>query len=343
MYDLEFLNEFGLSDIQIRIYAHLVQNRFGTINEIKENINKSFAQVRNNIKILESKGIITSSEGKPKLYYRVNPKVSLINLLKKKDQRIMDKINQLVEDIEVFESEKGLCTRNITFYHHSDLNTGINYVYKLIEKSKTEVCFSAVPPSLLKSFESALHAAYLGGTEIKLYYSKSDFETISNYFDIVTAILKNINMTLVETNEKTCRLVRFNDMFVNEGVILTDDYFNSILFIDDNFFHFNGFYMPNTVQGVKKMLDAKNVIKKVQVNPEPVESIIDIINKNKTIKTKDLSREVKLGGTKLRELLNFLITKGIIEEKVINDGKPGRPKRVYSISEEKWIKRTTTD
>jgi len=334
MFDLEFLTEFGLSDIQIRIYEYLVKNRYGTIKEIKDTINKSFAQVRNNLRILEVQNFITSSEGKPKLFYRVNPKVSLISLLKQKDRHIMDKINQLAEDIEVFESEKGLCTRNITFYHHSDINTGTEYIYKLIENSKIEVIFTSLPPSLLKSFESALQTAYLGGAEIKLYYSKSDFETIKNYFEQTTAILKDVNLKVIETNEKTCRLVRFNDLLVNEGVILADDYFNSVLFIDNAFFHFNGFYMPNTVQGVKNMLNAKNVIKEVEVNPDPIQSIIDTITENKAIKTKDLSNEVKLGGTKLRELLDFLLSKGMIEEKIINDGKPGRPKRVYSIVEE---------
>ncbi|TFF84150.1 MAG: hypothetical protein EU552_01520 [Promethearchaeota archaeon] len=82
------------------------------------------------------------------------------------------------------------------------------------------------------------------------------------------------------------------------------------------------------------MLNAKNIIKQVEINPDPIQSILDTISKNKAIKTKDLSNEVKIRGTKLRELLNFLLSKGMIEEKVINDGKPGRPKRVYSIVED---------
>jgi predicted transcriptional regulator len=334
MFNLGFLSEFGLSDVQIRIYEYLVKNRFGTIKDIKESISRSFAQVRNNLKILEANNFITSSEGKPKLYFRVNPKISLTSLLKRRSQNILDNINQLVEDINVYESEKGICTRNITFYHHSDINTGIDYVYKLIENSKTEIILSSLPPSLLKSFESALQTAFLEGAEIKFFYSKFDFETINNYFEQVTAILKDVNLTLIETNEKTCRLVRFNDLLVNEGVILTDDYFNSVLFIDDTFFHFNGFYMPNTVQGVKKMFNAKNVIKKVAIKPEPIQSIINIISNNDSIKTNDLSSQVRLGGTKLREFLDFLLSKGVIEETVIKAGKPGRPKRVYSIVEE---------
>lgn len=332
-FDLKFLVEFGLTDIQIKIYEYLVKNRFGTIEQIKESINKSFAQVRNNLKILKAKNFISSSEGKPKLYFRVNPEVSLTALLKQKNRKILDKINKLSEDIEIFESEKGMCTRNITFYHHSDINTGIDYVYKLIENSKTEVILSSTPPSLLKSFESALHKAYLNGAEIKLYYSNSDFETLKNYFERITAILKDVNLTLIETNEKTCRLIRFNDLLVNEGVILADDYFNSVLFIDDTFFHFNGFHMPNTVQGVKDMLNAKSVMKKVEVTPEPIQSIIDTISDSGSIKTKDLSSEVKMGGTKLRELLDFLVTKGLIEESIVKAGKPGRPKRIYSVVE----------
>ena len=82
MNNLSFLNEFGLSDIQIRIYDYLLTNRFGSIEQIKNILLYSYAVVRDNLRHLERKGFITSSDGKPKMYFRSNPKIALTEILK---------------------------------------------------------------------------------------------------------------------------------------------------------------------------------------------------------------------------------------------------------------------
>ncbi len=41
----------------------------------------------------------------------------------------------------------------------------------------------------------------------------------------------------------------------------------------------------------------------------------------------------RIGGAKLREILEFLISQELIEETAIKEDKVGRPKRVYSIIE----------
>ncbi|MFX1268609.1 MAG: TrmB family transcriptional regulator [Promethearchaeota archaeon] len=330
-YDLRFLNEFGLNDIQIKIYNYLLNNRFGSIDDIKNELNFSYTQVRDNLRYLEDHKFITSNDSKPKVYFRVDPKVILNNLLKEKNDQILEKINKLEEILQVDESSKGVCTRNITFYHYSEISTGIEYIYNLIEKAESEILLSSLPPSLLKSFERALHKAYMNGVKLKIFYSESDFESIRNYFDIITDILKDIKITIVETNERTCRYVRFNDLIVSEGVILIDSYFNSALFIDDKFFHFNGFYMPNMADGVRNMLNAKRIIKSIEITPEIVQNILNVIQDHDTLKTRDLSIRSKIGGAKLREILNLLINQGLIKEEIIKNDKAGRPKRVYSV------------
>lgn len=331
MYELEFLNKFGLNELQIRIYNYILENRFGTIDNIKKDLNYSYAQVRSNLRFLEQNGFITSSDGKPKMYFRSNPKIALTEILKKKNFKILKAIDSLDEKIEVNESSRGICVRNITFYHHSDITIGLEYIYELIDKAQEEILLSSLPPALLKKLERALKHAYLRGVTLKIFYSKLDFETENNYFGIITEILKDVKITLIENKEKTCRFVRFNDMIVNEGVILIDGYFNSVLFIEDSYFHFNGFYMPNMAEGVKAMLHAKRVIKSVEINPDPVQNILDIIEDHKSIKTRDLSIKSKLGGAKLREILEFLTNEGVVKEEIIKPQGAGRPKHVYSI------------
>jgi sugar-specific transcriptional regulator TrmB len=330
-YDLRFLNEFGLNDIQIKIYKYLLNRKFGSIDDIKKELNYSYSQVRDHLKYLEDHKFITSNDAKPKIYFRVNPKVSLTNLLKTKSNQILEKINKLEENLRADESSKGVCTRNITFYHHSEISTGIEYIYNQIENAENEILLSSLPPPLLKNFERALHKAYLKNVKLKMFYSESDFESIRNYFDIITEILKEIKITVVETNERTCRYVRFNELIVSEGVILVDNYFNSVLFIDEKFFHFNGFYMPNMADGVRNMLNTKSVIKTVEITPERVQNILNVIQDHDAVKTRDLSIRSKIGGAKLREVLDLLINQGLIKEEIIRSDKAGRPKRVYSI------------
>lgn len=332
MYNLGFLQEFGLSDIQIRIYEYLLQNRFGSIESIKRDLNYSYAQVRDNLNYLEKEKLITSSEGKPKNYFRVNPKIALTEKLKKKTNKILDKIEKLEEDIIVEESKQGICTRNISFYHHSDITIGLENIYELIDKAEEQIILSSLPPSLLKKLERALYKAFLKGIKVRIHFSKLDFDSIDNYFGYVTDILKNIGAEIIETSEKTCRLIRFNDLIVNEGIILIDYYFNSVLFVEDAYFHFNGFYMPNMTESVINMLEAKTVIKSVEINPDPIQSVMDLISSKSEIKTRDLGIQTKLAGNKLRDILQYLIREKLIKEDIIH-GEVGRPKRVYSIIE----------
>ena len=170
------------------------------------------------------------------------------------------------------------------------------------------------------------------GIKVVIYFSKLDFDSIDNYFGHVTDLLKNIGAEIIETSEKTCRLVRFNDLIVNEGIILVDYYFNSVLFVEDDYFHFNGFYMPNMTESVISMLKAKTVIKSVEINPNPIENVLDLIRSKPEIKTRELGIQTKLTGSKLREILEYLIKEKLINEDIIQ-GEVGRPKRVYSIIE----------
>ena len=332
MYDLGFLHEFGINDLQIKIYEFLIKNRFANINQIKTALNFSYAQVRDNSNQLEKVGLITSSDGKPKNYILINPEIALTNLLKNKTDRIFMRIKSLKESILIEESKQGICTRNITFYHHSNLNTGIDHLYKLINQAENKIILSSLPPILLKKLERALYNAFLKGVKIKIFFSKLDFEKVVNYFEYITETLKNIEVKIVEINEKTCRFVNYNDLIVNEGVILIDDYLNSILFLDDNCFHFNGFFAPNIVKSSFDMLKAKTVLKSVKINPDCIQKVLDIVKCIPEIKTRELGIQSNLAGTKLREVLEYLIKTNLIKEEVIK-GNVGRPKKVYSLIE----------
>jgi len=60
------------------------------------------------------------------------------------------------------------------------------------------------------------------------------------------------------------------------------------------------------------------IIKRIEIEyPEPIKKILDTIKESKMIKTRDLNSKSKMGGAKLKEILEFLIDEGLIEETVI--------------------------
>lgn len=328
-----YLREIGLSDIQIQIYDFIIKNRTGTINEIRGELNFSYSQIIYNLSVLEDMGLIFSSKSKKnKKYFRIDPKIALNRLLNERIEDFKKQIENIDENIKIQESIKGVCLKDINFYHYTDMNLAVNNYYKLINNAKVDIYMTTLPLILIKKLEPVFYNAFLRGVKLCLYFSIRDFDSINNYFDKITDILSRIRITIIQTEERTCQYIRYNDIIVNNGLILIDEkLFNTILFIDDDVFHFDGFYGPNLIQQSKKMLDIKNKLKTVNIEfPEPIQSVLNIINMNNSITTRDLSAQSKIGGGKLREILNFLKNEGKVRETEIK-GETGKPKKVYSL------------
>jgi sugar-specific transcriptional regulator TrmB len=328
-----FLKELGLSEIQIRIYNYLLTHKFGNINDIKEELNYSYTQVHHNLIFLEEKGLIESSDSKPRIYLKINPKISLTELIDKKFNSLQEKINRLDEELKVQDSIVGRCTREISFYHYSDLNLAYENFYLLLENANQEIIMSSLPPSVLRKLEPALYQAFMRGVHITLYFSDLDFDNQTNYFEEITMILKRIGVYIVQTLEKTCQLIRYNDEVVNMGNILIDENFlNSIIFKEDTAFHIDGFRGP-FAKRAKKMLEIKTVKNKIQIiYPTPIKKVLSAIEDSNMIKTRDLSRNSGIGGGRLKEILNFLVREGVIKEHIAHEG-VGRPGKYYSTVE----------
>ncbi|MFX0152792.1 MAG: helix-turn-helix domain-containing protein, partial [Candidatus Hodarchaeota archaeon] len=108
------MNEIGFSDIQINIYNYLLLNKFSTINDIKKELNYSYTQVYHNLLYLKEKGLVeSSSDSKPKMYIRVNPKIALTKLIDKKFSNFKKNIEKIEEDFKAQESKFGRCLKDI--------------------------------------------------------------------------------------------------------------------------------------------------------------------------------------------------------------------------------------
>ncbi len=329
------LREIGLSEIQIKLYDYIIENKMGTINKIKEDLNLSYSQTSYNLSVLEDMGLVFSSKGKKsKRYYRIDPKIALTKVIEERVKNFQDQIESIDEKVKVEESVQGVCLKNVPFYHYSDENLAVNNYFKLISEATEEIVLSSLPPSLVKRIEQVLYNASMRGVSIRIYFSNADFEEIPNYFDLITDTLNRVRLSITQTSERTCQRARYNDILVNVGSILIDNkYLNSISFIDDDIFHFDGFYGPGFVQQAKKFMEIKTVEKAIIIEyPEPIQSVINILRSNTSIKTRDLSVKSKLGGGRLKKVLEFLIQEGIVKETEVK-GKYGKPSKEYTLVE----------
>ena len=329
----KFLNEIGLTDIQIKIYNYLLTHKFGTINNIKRDLNYSYTQVHHNLMILEEIGLIESSDSKPRIYIKINPKIALTELINKKFNAFQENINKLDEELKIQESAMGRCIRDVSFYHYSNLSLAFENYFILIENTLHEIIMSSLPISFLKRLEPALYQAFMRGVQIKLYFSDLDFEKYPNYLEEVTNTLKRTGTEIIQTKEKACQLIRFNDEIVNMGHILIDeDYLNSVIFKEDDVFQVDGFRGPFAKQA-KKMLEIKTIEKRIKIGyPRSFKEVLGVIDERNMIKTRDLSKSSGIGGTKLKEILNYLVREGVIKEHIKSEG-VGRPGIYYSIVE----------
>ncbi len=332
---LHFLYEMGLEETHIKIYKYLLENKFGTITAIKNDINAAFSTVSRHLNELEKRKLIeSSSDGNTRIFVRKNPKVALNELMTDRLVKLKGNIKILDEELKIQESSFGRCMRDITFYHYSDINLALNNYYDLIEQAQKEIVLTSLPLSFIKKIASSLYEAFIRGVHIKFYISLSDFEEEINYFEELTNILRKIRIEIIETRQKTCQVIKYNDQIVNMGNILIDDnYLNSIIFKEDDVYHCDGFLGPYAKQA-KQYLEVLDVVKKWEIEyPEPIKSVIKVIEGSKSIKTRDLSSHSKVGGAKLKEILDYLINEGLVEETTIKSEKAGRPGIYYSLVE----------
>ena len=229
-------------------------------------------------------------------------------------------------------SKFGRCLKDVSFYHYSKVNLAIENFYDLIDIAQKEIILTTLPIYLLKRLESCLYEANMRGVRLKFFFSLSDFEDKQNYLEEITSVFKRLRIEIIQTDERACTVVRFNDEIVNMGNIIIDEvFFNSITFKNEETLHIDGFRAPMVAKQTIGYLNNNTVIKRIEIEyPDSIQNILSVIGGNGSIKTRDLSKESKVGGGKLKEYLQLLIKEGKIKETVSNEGN-GRPATYYSL------------
>jgi sugar-specific transcriptional regulator TrmB len=328
----KFLENIGLNEIQTEIYYYLLFHKSSTINDIKEALGFSYAQVNFNLHVLEEQELINSSDTKPKQFFRIDPKIGLTKIIDQKIEKYNTFLDEIEEKITISESQKGICTKDVYHYHFTDMNLAIEKLYYLIKNCKESIVLTTLPPYFLKKIEPFLREAFKRGIKITFYYSTLDYTSSFNLLDEVSEIFKRLRITIIQVREKIAHSIVYNNMIVNNGHILIDNgFFNAICYREDSIFFAEGFYGKAVVKQLTHLFKVKTVEKELEIKyPESYKRVLNIIEEMGSIKTRDISLETGISGSKLKEILDFLLGENMIKE-FIDDTGIGRPGAYYSL------------
>ncbi|MCF2140281.1 MAG: hypothetical protein K9W44_09535 [Candidatus Lokiarchaeota archaeon] len=323
-----------MNENQIEIFFLLLTKNSLTISEIQEETSQSYSQTVVNLKYLQKLGLLTVENCKPKKVHLFDPKISIQQLIEKKNEYFQQNLEKIEREIKIQTSHFGVCAKEISHYYYSDIGLGIERWFRLIYNAEKSIVLSSLPLKIYKRIEPALKHAFQKGIQIQIYYSRLDFNFENQEMEVlekIMDILQNLRFNLIELEEKTCQNVGFNNQIIQNGFLLIDNiFFNSLGFLDEKVFYIHGFYSKNTVEQITRLFQLKTPKKHIELKyPKVYSKIIQIIQTNQNpIKTRDLSRIIGIGGTKLKQMLDFLVREGEIQKKIVSSTR-GRPAVYY--------------
>ncbi|MDH5401664.1 MAG: hypothetical protein OEZ01_06610 [Candidatus Heimdallarchaeota archaeon] len=142
------LEEIGFTKYEIKILIDLYVNGSGKADEIGDRCEINLSRVYENLDILSRKGFITSSNGRPRVYYPENPQIAIENLIAMENQKhdeLLDKFkknaNSLVELIEPLYIDKHTqIAKEELLNSCGTLEEAEAITIKLIKEAKKEIC-----------------------------------------------------------------------------------------------------------------------------------------------------------------------------------------------------------
>ena len=330
---LSFFQNLDLSEIESELYFYILLYGPKTFSEIREYFNYSYSQVRDNLKKLVNAGFMGINNKKPVSYQAYDFRVVLNEVIEKKINKYNDIMDKLDEEIRIFHSDYGVCDRTITTYYYDNLVLGINRMFEIIKNAKFEIIIGSMPIDLMYHLQKGLKEAVLRGVKVICYYSELDFEEEVKYKEKIMQILSSCRAEIIQTKEKICRVVNYNENLVNEGWLLVDDtYFSNYCFNNQELLLMNGFREPGVVLAVKKMLYNKTMVKgKILTDyPDNVIKVKRAIRANKGISKNKLSQLTGISGSKLKRIITILERDNSVIKSKKGSGR-GRPSYLYSV------------
>lgn len=342
----QILREFGFNDQMIGVYLGLLELGKCTITElkqaIKDNLNLSYSQVYHNLTKLLQLRAIEQQSGIENVYTPISPEILLERIRSQKTEEINQTSHELTEIYNRAIKPIGQCTIKTNYFYFSSIELGCKIIGdQMIAKASNNVIFLCCIPFLINRLKSALNQAYENGANIEIHYSNVDFEEFPNFSNILKNEFGNYRVKIVKRKYKIHEAIAVNDEYTRLGHILIDSrtmidfpYFcesekNSI--VSYGIDYLSGFYkINNLATQILQSLHNNPILNTEEYIPPREALILEYISSHNEVTKSDISRDLNISGTDLKQFINILMKLGKIRIKKIISGK-GRPSEIIKI------------
>ncbi len=137
------LQEFGLTDYEIRSYASLLEIGPATASELSEASDVPYSKIYEVLGLLEKKGWIESEHGRPSKYYPKPPSVAIEIARSQFENNLRTNEARILEELQPIYEKKGVRERPDIWIVRGDLNV-LAKIRETVEHVQKEI-LAAVP------------------------------------------------------------------------------------------------------------------------------------------------------------------------------------------------------
>ncbi len=341
------LHEFGFDEHMTSVYLTLVDLGRATIKQVQGALqatqNFSYSQVYHALKKLVSLHAVELHKGFEETFSPLSPPLLFEEFRKQKWDKFARLEKELAERYERATRDFGQCTIQSNRFYFSSLELGFKIITeRFINNARETIRFLAPPPMLLKRLQWVLMKAYDRGAKVEIHYSDRDFEEMPDYYTTILSICKNFRVHIICRLYRTYDAVAVNDEYTRVGSILIDNHqLISVPYyrvsgadgaLDFGIDFFEGFFhAPEIVGSLVAAFPANPIIQMIEYVPPRESLILEFLKNNPPTPKHELSTQLRIGGTDLRELLDRLVRFGAITIERVPKG-TGRPVEIVSLT-----------
>ncbi len=340
------LYEFGFDEHMAAVYLALLGLGRATIKQIQSTLqgseNYSYSQVYHALKKLMGLRAVELQKGFEDTFSPLSPPLLFEEFRKQKWDKFAKLEKELTDRYERATRDFGQCTIRSNRFFFSSLEMGFKIITeRFLNNAKEIIRFLAPPPILLRRLQWALINAYNRGVKIEIHYSDRDFEEVPDYYITLLSLCKNFRVRIACREFRTYDAVAVNDEYTRVSSILVDNaqlistpYYRVPMgddVINFGIDYVEGFFQaPEIVSSIIASFPENPIQQMIEYVPPRESLLLEFLKDHPETPKHELSTQLGIGGTDLRDLLDRLVRFGAIRVEKITK-RAGRPVEVVSL------------
>lgn len=183
------LQEFGLTDYEVRAYIALLETGPATANRLSEESDVPYSKVHNVLSNLEKKGWVWMEHGRPSRYYPKPPSVAIDTTKLRVEGRLKSSEAVALEELQPLYERRGVREHPDVWIVRGELNI-LARTRQVIENSKKEilVALPTIPETTVEMLAPTLKAINDKGIKIQVMTTmkatRSLLDKLSRFCDL---------------------------------------------------------------------------------------------------------------------------------------------------------------